>query len=415
MINKNKKILLSHPSGNPNVKGVLMGLHKSNMLHSFHTSIACFSNSWLEKFAQIPLLRDLKRRSFDLNIQTQTHVYPYKELGKLFAQSLNINSLLIRETGEFCVDKCCQYIDNMTANYILKHKDIAGVYAYEDCAIQQFTVAKQQGIKCIYDLPIAYWEYGTKLMKEESLRLPEWAITLGGGINDSEAKHRRKVMELESADILICASRFVKESFPEWAKSKPIIEVPFGTPGKINRDPKLFSEETPLRILFVGSMGQRKGLGDLFEAIKILNTKNVELVVLGSLLAPFEFYKKQLPDFTYEQVRPHQQVLELMRKCDVFCLPSIVEGRALVIQEAMSQGLPIIITPNTGGEDLVIEKETGFLIPVRSPEIIAEKINWFLENRNQLAYMSLRAQQHSEKYSWEQYGNSIASMIQEIF
>ena len=73
-----------------------------------------------------------------------------------------------------------------------------------------------------------------------------------------------------------------------------------------------------------------------------------------------------------------------MRTCDIFCLPSIVEGRALVIQEAMSQGLPIIITANTGAEDLVVAEETGFLVPIRNAEAIAEKINWFITNRTKI-------------------------------
>ena len=41
-----------------------------------------------------------------------------------------------------------------------------------------------------------------------------------------------------------------------------------------------------------------------------------------------------------------------MQDCDVLVLLSLVEGRALVQQEAMANGLPLIITENTGGEDL---------------------------------------------------------------
>ena len=115
-------------------------------------------------------------------------------------------------------------------------------------------------------------------------------------------------------------------------------------------------------------MGQRKGLGDLFNAVKMLNTTNIELVVLGSPLAPLDFYKNEFQHFRYKSIRPNAQVLELMQSCDIFCLPSIVEGRALVMQEAMSQGLPIIITENTGGSDLVLEGRTGFLVPIRSPQ-----------------------------------------------
>src|SRR5690606_39238450 len=98
--------------------------------------------------------------------------------------------------------------------------------------------------------------------------------------------------------------------------------------------------------------------------------------VLGSMQSSFDFYKDKIKrGFIYEKGRPHEEVLKLMKSCDVFCLPSIVEGRALVMQEAMSQGLPLIITPNTGGEDLIKNGETGFLVPIRSPEVIAEKIN----------------------------------------
>jgi glycosyltransferase involved in cell wall biosynthesis len=100
-------------------------------------------------------------------------------------------------------------------------------------------------------------------------------------------------------------------------------------------------------------------------------------------------------------------VLELMRSCDVFVLPSIVEGRALVMQEAMSQGLPLIITPNTGGSDLIDEGRTGFLVPIRSPEAIATKLDWLADHREALPEMSLAARSRSQLYSWEHYAQTI--------
>ena len=145
--------------------------------------------------------------------------------------------------------------------------------------------------------------------------------------------------------------------------------------------------------------------------MKIVNNSNVELIVLGSLLAPLDFYKNEFPNFKYEAGRSHSEVLLLMQSCDIFCLPSIVEGRALVIQEAMSQGLPIIITANTGGEDLVIEGETGFLVPIRSPEAIAEKINWFFKNKSQIAKMGEKAKKHAAKYTWENYSDTIYNTL----
>ena len=217
--------------------------------------------------------------------------------------------------------------------------------------------------------------------------------------------------------MVVGPGQFVMNSLPDWAKEKEVVMVPFGSPeGKNDLKQKKEKQEkhfdVPLRVLFVGSMGQRKGLGDLFAAIRLLNRSDIELVVMGSLMAPMEFYRKEFPDFIYEPGRPHDQVLALMRTCDVLCLPSIVEGRALVMQEAMSQGLPLIITPNTGGEDLIKDDgSTGFLVPIQSPQAIAEKLSWLLEHRAEMPEMGRMAKEHASTYTWERYGEKIVDSI----
>ncbi|MBX9806181.1 MAG: glycosyltransferase family 4 protein, partial [Flavobacteriaceae bacterium] len=292
-----------------------------------------------------------------------------------------------------------------------KNKGLTAVYAYEDGALETFMAAKKLGLECIYDLPIAYHVLLQELLHQEAIRKPNWAFTLGGGILDSDLKLERKRKELELADTIVVASNFVRQSLPKWANEKKIIQSPFGTPFSSNQfELEEKSHTKKLRILFVGSMTQRKGLSDLFDAIQLVDSSKIELVVLGSLAAPLSFYNDQI-QFTYEPTRSNDKVLELMRTCDVFCLPSIVEGRALVIQEAMSQGLPIIITSNTGAEDLVVTEETGFLVPIRNPEAIAEKINWFLANRTKIFQMGKKAKQLADTYSWDKYAATICTKL----
>ncbi|GGF11335.1 hypothetical protein GCM10011383_23180 [Hymenobacter cavernae] len=270
-------------------------------------------------------------------------------------------------------------------------------------------------------MPIAYWETARALMLEEAERQPDWACTLGGGIHDSAAKLERKERELELADVVIGPGQFVIDSLPAWARGKQLISAPFGSPTRSADLAPATEKDTqnsrrPLRVLFVGGMSQRKGLGDLLAAVRLLNRSDLELVVMGipMTMVPMEFYRNQFsqaPNVRYEPSRPHAQVLEFMRTCDVFCLPSIVEGRALVMQEAMSQGLPLIITPNTGGSDLIQEGVTGFLVPIRSPEAIAEKIEWFLDNRSAIPEMGRFAQLHAARYTWESYSNHIVHAL----
>jgi len=410
------KVVFNHPTGNANVKAILQGLFKAGYLSSFHTSIATYPSNIFGNFSKHKVFSEFKRRQFMSDMQTITIMYPFIELGRIVSLKTGLKFLTKHETGFFSIDRAYQYIDRKVANYIRDHKSIHAVYAYEDGALETFKIAKNMGIKCIYDLPIAYWETSRKLMMEEAERLPNWANTLKGGILDSEKKLARKSEELELADMVVTPGSFVKNSLPQWASKKNIIVSPFGSPiNNCNINILVESSEKiankKLRILFVGSMGQRKGLADLFTAINLLNNPNIELVVMGSLQESLNFYKTECKYFLYEPGRSHQDVLELMRSCDVFCLPSIVEGRALVMQEAMSQGLPLIITPNTGGEDLIIEGKTGFLIPIRSPEIIAEKLQWFLDNKTSIPEMAIHAMEHAKNYTWEKYSDTIINAI----
>lgn len=403
----NPRILFSHPTGNANVRAALAGLSAVGMLAEFHTSIAAFPGGFWNRLG-----KEFQRRSFDPSLRPLTVQHPGRELTRMFAARLKLDFLVRHETGAFCIDAIYQAQDKALARRLKKFpKKFSAVYAYEDEARESFAAAKELGLRRIYDLPIAYWQTLRQLLAEESERLPAWRVTLGGGVSDSEKKLQRKTEELELADMVVCPSQFVARSLPESARGKKIIVTPFGSPVNAVTQKEFSSASKKLRVLFAGSMSQRKGLGDLFAAMNQLKRVDVELVVMGSPQAPSEFYRSQFAGFTHEGARPHADVLKLMQTCDVFCLPSIVEGRALVMQEAMSQGLPLIITANTGGEDLIDEGRTGFLVPIRSAEKIAEKISWFAEHRTALPEMSRAAQAKAAALTWENYGQLIASEI----
>jgi glycosyltransferase involved in cell wall biosynthesis len=335
----------------------------------------------------------------------------------MLAGRLKLHALDRHETGVFSIDAVYQAQDRSVARRLRKSpKSYGGVYTHEDGAFETLTAARELNLRCIYELPIAYWQTLRQLLTEEAERLPAWRTTLGGGVSDSEAKLNRKTKELELAEMVVCPSQFVARSLPESARSqKKIVIAPFGSPPASTRKSIITTNPAnKLRVLFAGSMSQRKGLGDLFAAMRLLNRNDVELVIMGTPQAPIEFYRKEFNGFVHEASRPHAEVLELMCSCDVFCLPSIVEGRALVMQEAMSRGLPLIITPNTGGEDLIDEGVTGFLVPIRRADQIAGKISWFADNRDALQEMSRAAQAKADQLTWEMYGKTIADAVRNL-
>ncbi len=411
------KLLFSHPAGNQNVRAMLDGLEAAGMLARFATTVAVEPDNVALKLVPQGLSRDLLRRRFNIP-REKILQHPWRELARAVCSRAGWNYWLRHEEGFASIDGVLQDFDRFSARALPRLHErfgIGAVYTYEDSALDTFLAAKALGVKCVYDLPISYWEVGRKLMEEEVERLPAWVEAMGGGMSDSPAKLERKARELELADLVVVPSRFVADSLPAWAGQKTRVLSPFGSPLPAAAAPrKTVDPSKPLRVLFVGSMGQRKGLGDLFQAMHLLKGENIELVVMGSLLNEPAFYRGQYADFTHEKGRPHAEVLALMRSCDVFCLPSLYEGRALVMQEAMSQGLPIVITPNTGGDDLVIEGKTGFLVPIRSPEKIAEKLAWFNQNRQELPAMSEAAVQHAASYTWKKYSEVVIDAIRKL-
>jgi len=152
-------------------------------------------------------------------------------------------------------------------------------------------------------------------------------------------------------------------------------------------------------------------LADLFAAMKCLDRSDVELVVLGTPLLPLQFYQGEYSRFKYVPQRPHRAVRELMLTCDVLVLPSIVEGRAMVQMEALSCGLPIVVTPNAGAEDLIEPGRTGFLIPIRAPEALAERIDWIADHKDWIADTRPAIIEKARQSNWRGYSNKVLSVV----
>ena len=405
-------VLLTHPFGNANVRAVLDALSRAGLLTRFVTTIGWSKNSYPGLAKKI---RGKLRRNYGLPAD-KIDIHPLRESVRLLAGIFRAKALMRHESGWASIDQVWQSLDREAARRLRRGnygRDLRAVYAYEDCAEQLFLAARDLGLKRVYDLPIAYWETAQRLLREEAQRYPDWEPTLLA-TRDSIEKLSRKARELELAELVICPSQFVLESLPATARAQKKCSVRSIRLTNCRSYGNEKDESGPLRVLFAGALTQRKGLADLFAAMKMIDTSAIELVVMGSLLQPLDWYRERFPNFTYEPPRPHRDVLRLMQSCDVFVLPSIVEGRALVQQEAMACGLPLIATRNAGADDLIEEGVTGFLVPVRSPEVMAEKIGWCAANRSLLSGMGIAARERAGELTWRAYGETVVTAIREL-
>jgi glycosyltransferase involved in cell wall biosynthesis len=139
-------------------------------------------------------------------------------------------------------------------------------------------------------------------------------------------------------------------------------------------------------ITYTGQLVERKRVQDLIKAMQFVDNKNAKLQIIGDGPRRKELEKlaKNLNlenKITFLGFRKNR--LELLNKSAIFVLPSDSEGISRALMEAMTMGKLVIGTDIPGISDLIINKKTGLLVPIRSPEKIADAINWILDHEKE--------------------------------
>jgi len=142
----------------------------------------------------------------------------------------------------------------------------------------------------------------------------------------------------------------------------------------------------PVCILFAGQVGQRKGTGDLLDALARPNLREFawHLTVAGGGEVDSHRAKAQQLGIgdrvTFLGWIELNRVSQLMRTAHIFVLPSYQEGLPMAIIEAMASALPVVSTPVGSIPDIVRDGETGLLVPPGDPSALSAAFLRLLES-----------------------------------
>jgi len=404
------QVIVSHPTGNANVSAVVSALYEAELLEAFYTCILWRPESAFAKFVPGSVRAMLQRRARVQLPQELVHTRPFRELVRNFLIRAGKRNLVTPENSYFSIDNVYADIDRYVARSLPGYKNLRGVYAYEDGALHQFRKAHKLGIHCIYDLPIGYWRANREISLEEAELQPAWKGTLNA-LADSPEKLARKDEEIALADTIIVASSYTRSTLKLYpGEVKKTVVIPYGTPRPIAESREVTSNASPLRVLYVGSLAQRKGISYLFSAIESLRSA-VTLTIVGRKVGASAALDKACETHRWLPSLPHSEILSEMRQHDVFVFPSLFEGFGLVIGEALSQGLPVITTPNTGGPDILRDAHDGFIVPIRNPQAIAERLLQLHQDRDLLQQMSESARQRAAELTWQGYKDRTVAAV----
>jgi starch synthase len=405
-----KRVLLVHATGNANVRQAALAFYEARLLAGFHTTIAWRSGGLLDRLLPSGLRREMARRAFPDLPASLIHEHRHRELIRLLATRMRWKNLIRHEAGPFSFDAVAWELEREVAAEVKAGPNLDAVYAYDTCARDIFEVAKQRGIRCIFDQPTGYYRASLHIVGEERELKPEWASTLSG-ILDSPEKLARKDREIALADAIVVASTFTERTMKEYPHplSVPIFRVPYGAP-PVGEPRQPTRREDPLRVLYVGQMGQRKGVAYLLEAMDRLGVA-AKLTLLGRPITVPPVLKQALERHRWIESAPHTEVLRLMREHDVLVFPSLFDGFGLVMLEAMAQGTPVIATTNCAAPDFFDDGRDGFIVPIRSSEAIAARLTQLAEDRDLLAQMSEAARQKAVKCTWDKFRRELVAAV----
>jgi len=393
-------VLMSHPTGNQNVRNALRSLVEHDMLSEFWTTIAWNPKSVLNRLLPATLQTQMMRRTFLDAPRTHIRTVPWREVVRLASRSLPLGNAITFGERTYSFNGVCQHFDRTVANHIgKKHADI--VYAYEDSARNTFHKAKQEGITTVYELPSSHWGWKAQMLSEERELNPDFAGLLPDH-EDSASKLASKDEELSLSDYVFVPSQHVRNTLDGFVAQEKIRVINYGAPPIQNLKVLSAQKSKALKVIFVGSLTQRKGISYLLDAVDQLKS-DVELTLIGMRYRANSIVDAACSRGRWFETLPHSEVIKVMREADVLVLPSLAEGCALVVLEALACGLPVIITPNTGSLEFVRDGREGYVVPIRNADAIADRLSALNQDRELLVNMSRNAQIMAESKSWKNY------------
>jgi hypothetical protein len=265
--------------------------------------------------------------------------------------------------------------------------------------------AHQLGIVAVVERGSSHATYQREILCEEYEKLGAPTEALRRSF--TQARADQELLEYELADYVVIPSSFVERTFLEkgFPKEK-LIKIPYGV--DLSSFRQLPKTDSVFRVVFAGAMSLRKGVQYLLQAFAELNLPKAELWLVGGKTPEIEpFFKRYAGTFRYFGYQPHTSLHEYYSQCSLFVICSIEEGMALVQSQGMACGLPLICTPNTGGDDLIEEGREGFVVPIRDVGALKEKILYLYENKDLCYEMGQAAKRKVRQgFTWDDYGEN---------
>jgi len=275
--------------------------------------------------------------------------------------------------------------DRWVRSHLRPGQHLITSYAFANSAIRW---SKEHGGKTFIDAQNSHPRFFWEVLTEEQKR---WGSPYPPVVR---CFNQRALEGVAQCDYIFASSTFVRDSFLEqgWEPQRVLlytlpVNLDWFKPVDAERP-----ESRPLTLLNTGALCLRKGTPYLLEAFRLIRKKEPRARLRLSQIVRDDAKPilRRYDDLPIDWAPPFNLAMEDQRKryverfqtSDIFVFPSIEDGFAFVVAEALACGLPVITTKNTGASDLIEAGKNGEVVPIRDPEAIAEAVlNWWSKIR----------------------------------
>lgn len=386
-------------------------LHEAGLLDRFFTDGYIGNKPWLQTaLSAVPdvfrlewIQRMLGRKETQL---PSTRVTSFDLLGVRIALALR-NARTDAERERIFAETNAQF-----GKSILRHGfgSANTVWGFNTASLELFKAAKASGLRCILEQTILPRTLERQLLTQVGAEWPDWQP----GFHEGSGQGRladRETAEWELADQIVAGSDFVMQGLIQCGVPKEKIHViPYGVDSSRFGPTRGNTEsDGPLRVLFVGEVGLRKGAPYLLEALSRIGRNQVEARFVGRIaldpakLATYSGIAEFIGPVPRTEMPAHYHWAQL------FVLPSIVEGSAVATYEALMSGLPVVATPNTG--TIVTHGQNGMIVPAKDIDALTSAITMYCRDRALFERNATFSKETFGAIDVKRYGRDICKLV----
>lgn len=415
-------ILVAHPAQQHSYR-LAYALEKTGMLYKYVTTVyykkvsftALVSKCLLKRYR----VKAESRRCEELPDSKILQFCEIEGLIKLLALNTRFFKRHYRTIKYHTADRFARKV----ARYVFCNREcIHAVITYEDTSPELFeklAITAPDAIR-IMDVSSANCFFMRAIYERDMQLSPEFAKRLREERKicwDSFTTERIK-REYQAAQYFLVPSEFVGQSLEySGIRKDQIFYCPYGVDTNtfcIKEYERLLPGTRPLEFIYVGGVKELKGISYLLKAFEKIPQEQAYLTVVGQYNPTDKDTSPYTKNVNFTGSVFHSEVPALLQKADVFIFPSLGEGMSLSAIEAASCGLPLILSENSGLKELINDGENGFIVPIQSTDALVDKIEYFINNPEQIQVMGKEARKIAEKYTWESYSSNVVKIVKEI-